>query len=176
MHGRLGVGGDVEPDPAAIFKRLKSNFELRCGARGFVVAGNLTTADADARTGGLRPIDIHAGGAGQLDPQHDRIQRGPTPPVTGGERVEVGGEGHLRLRSDLQLGATDGVGAARVGVGILDVELAHIERFARAREDHPGQQTDRSGVTRRDRPGGDFAHGLLLSSVPSACSGAPSRR
>ena len=97
----------------------------------------------------------------------------PAPPVAGRERVEVRRERHLGLRADLQRGSGRGMRAPRVGGRFLDVQLAHVQRFAGSRQDDAGQQARCLGLSGIECAGRDVTHARLLS---SSASGAPSIR
>src|SRR6185437_7661080 len=100
-QGYRGVGGDVEPDPAAVLERLQAHFDLEHRLR-VAGAGELPALDEDASAGGLGPIDVDAPGAAQFDAQHHRLADRPAPPVAGRERVEIRRERSLGLFADLQ--------------------------------------------------------------------------
>ena len=135
----VGVGGDVEPDPAAVLERLERHLDLDDG-RLIVGADELAALHEDPRPGGLGPVDVDAPGSGQLDPQHHRLADRPAAPVAGRERIEVRRERHLGLLADLQRGAARRVRAPGVGGRLLQVKLAHVEGFTRTRQDDSGQQ------------------------------------
>ena len=176
VQDAVGVGSDIEPNPAAVLEWLESDFKFGCRRRCWVDADDLTAADTDPGAGGFRSVNVHSGGPAQLDAQHHRVQCRPAAPVAGRECIEVGSERYFGLRTDLQLGAARGMSAARVCLRLLDVQLANVERLAGTRQDYAGEKTHGPGLTSHDRPRGDFAHTVLLSSVPASVSGAPSRR
>src|ERR1700730_3428247 len=188
-QGHLGVGGDVEPDPPAVFEWLQPYPEFECGRLVFR-AGELASFDQDPRTGGLGSVDVDATGPGQFGLQHDRFTRRPPPPVAGRECIEIGGERHLGFGTHLQSCAVGRVRAPRVFRRLLQVELAYVEWLTRAGQNNAGQQahcfTRVSATLRRGRStrtgrrlgcvvAGGFAHPRMLPLLFSS-SGAPSRR
>src|SRR6478752_1064705 len=134
-------------------------------------AGDWGATHGDPGAGGLGPVDVDAGAAGQRDAQHHRFERRPATPITGGKGVEVRRERHLRLRADLQRGAGRRVRTPGVGFRFLDIELADVERLTRPRQDDSGEKTDRLGFPGVECAGRNIAHSLLLS-----VNGTPSRR
>ncbi|COV25508.1 Uncharacterised protein [Mycobacterium tuberculosis] len=100
VQGDRGVGGDVEPDPPAVFERLQHHFGLHGGWL-ILGAGEVVALNEDPGTGGLGPVDVYPPGAGHLHAQHHRFARRPTSPIASRESVEVGGERHLGLRANL---------------------------------------------------------------------------
>ena len=94
----VGVGGEVEPDPAAVLERAEVDFEFDAAAAGFVDR-NQFAADTDARTVELGAVQVDPAGADHLHAQHHRLQDRPPSPVGGGEGVEVRLEADLRIRA-----------------------------------------------------------------------------
>ena len=145
----------------------RSDLELDGGAAptsdpgGPRIAGDRRAAHGDPGAGGLGPVDVDAGAAGELDAQHHRLERRPAPPVAGGEGVEVRRERHLGLRADLQRGAGGRVRTPGVGFRFLYIELADVQRLARARQDDTGKKTDRLGFPGVECAGRNVAHALL---------------
>src|SRR4029077_19131186 len=170
---------DVEPDPATVLERIQTDFEFDGGGTADIgssygSAGSTEEWGAthgDPGAGGLGPVDVDAGAAGQLDAQHHRFKRRPATPIARGEGVEVGRERHLGLRADLQRGAGRRVCPPGVGVRFLYIELADVQRLARSGKDDTGEEADRLGFPGVERAGRNVAHSPLLS-----ISGAPSRR
>src|SRR5882757_5774912 len=139
----------------------------------------MAAVDEDPGSGGFAAVDVDPPLAGELGTQHHRRARRPPTPVAGRERVEVGGERHLGLGSDLQRRAVGRMRAPGIGGRLLQVKLAYVERLARARQDDARQQTHRlTGLLGRgtvyivDR---GLTHPRVLPLLFSS-SDAPSRR
>ena len=114
----VGVGGDVEPDPAAVLERAEIDLELQTRRRGPICSPDtpeFLALHVDPGAVGLGAVHVDAAVAGEFQLQHHRVQHRPAPPVAGRKAVEVGAERHLGLGADGQRGARGGVRATRVG-------------------------------------------------------------
>ena len=98
---RVVVGGDVEPDPAAVLERPQVELDVHLV---HAAGAEHDPALVDPRALGLAAVDVDAAAA--LEPQlHRPRERRPAPPVAGGERVEVRPERHLALLRQARRGA-----------------------------------------------------------------------
>ena len=98
-HVRLT--GEVEPNPAAVFKLRQrywdfANMHILAVHLGFCAFSRCTqvtdnfAGHGDTRTVNLRTVDVHARGTGQLQAQDNIVQIRPPAPVAGRKRIEVG--------------------------------------------------------------------------------------
>ena len=138
---RVVLGGDVEPQPAAVLKVA----ELQ---RDFGVAGGLAAFHRNADAVVLGAVDGDGRAALDLHGQHHRIQLRPAAPVARREGVEVRLKAGLVTRGDLEARAFRPAQALRVLLLLDQVQHAHVVRLALLGHEDALQRVHGQGLAR----------------------------